>query len=97
MSREEVVAHAVFNAVGGNENAERGYRQVGEFVPLERSKGSAKPLTEKRLRNGSRPASPELRTREPYLLQIGIRIHRVFGPISETSAWIATESEIEWP
>ena len=59
-------------------------QQVGEFVPLERPKGSAKPLTEKRLRNGSRPASPELLTREPYLLPTGIRIHRVFEPISET-------------
>jgi hypothetical protein len=45
----------------------------------------------------SRPASPELLTREPYLLPTWIRIHPVFEPISETNAWIATESGIEWP
>jgi hypothetical protein len=50
-----------------------------------------------RLEMVSRPASPELLTREPYLLPTGIRIHRVFEPISETNAWIATESGIVWP
>ena len=40
MSQEEVVAHADFNAGGPNANAERGCRQVGEFVSLERAKGS---------------------------------------------------------
>ena len=41
MSQEEVAAHAVFNAGGRKANAERECRQVGEFVPLERAKGSA--------------------------------------------------------
>jgi hypothetical protein len=45
----------------------------------------------------NQPASTELLTRKPHLLPTGIRIHRVFEPVSETNAWIATESGIEWP
>lgn len=41
MSHEEVVAHAAFNAGGRKANAERGCRQVGEFLPLKRAKRSA--------------------------------------------------------
>jgi hypothetical protein len=44
----------------------------------------------------SRPASAELLTYEPHFLPAWIRIHRVIEPISETYAWIATESGIEW-
>jgi hypothetical protein len=43
----------------------------------------------------SRPAYAELLTHKPHLLPTGIRIHRVFEPISESSAWIPTESRIE--
>jgi hypothetical protein len=45
----------------------------------------------------SRSASAELLTHEPHLLLTGIRIHRVFEPISKTNDWIVAGSGIEWP
>jgi len=57
----------------------------------------AKSLVHGRLLPKCRSATAELLTHEPHLLPTGIRIHRVFEPISETNAWIATESGIEWP
>jgi hypothetical protein len=45
----------------------------------------------------SRPESAELVTQEPHFLPTWIRIHQVIEPISETYAWIATESGIELP